>query len=68
MIPATRSQETIDRLAENGSTTEFNIETIVTQEDIDAIDRAELTDEESALLDAVQAELNEVDTDTPPSS
>ena len=68
MTPATLSKETQAKLDNEDSTVEFNIETIVTQEDIDAIDREELTDEELALLDAVQAQLDDVDTDTPPMS
>ncbi len=63
MIPATTSNP-IEKENED-NTAEFNIETVVTQEDIDAIDREELTEEELALLDAVQASLLD---DTPPMS
>jgi len=59
MIPAQRNEE-------DETTVEFNIDNIVTQEDIDAIDREECTEEELALLDSVQAELDTVN--APPMS
>jgi len=62
MISATRHGQ-----PEQDEPTEFNIDGVVTQEDIDALDRDALTEEELALVDALQAQLDE-DANTPPMS
>jgi len=63
MISATR-QKSVE------PTNGIDFDTIVTQEEIDAIDRESLTEAESALLDAVQARLDEDESTTvaPPMS